>query len=281
MIPLLTDPTAHGGDPADAFDVVVPSLPGYGFSDPPAAPGTNLFRIADLFAELMTALGYERFGAQGGDFGAGVATGLALRHPARLIGIHLNYVPGSYVPDLSAPPPISTEEEASLADGRRWWDEGGGYAHEQRTRPLTLAYALNDSPAGLAAWIVEKFREWGDCGGDVHARFTPDELLTNVTIYWVTQTIGPSMRLYRETVLRPLRFAPGERVRVPAGIARFAREEPFPPRSWVERGYDVRRWSEFDRGGHFAAMEEPELLAADVRAFFRPLRARDASKEGS
>ncbi|HET7452289.1 MAG TPA: epoxide hydrolase [Thermoanaerobaculia bacterium] len=272
LIPLLADPGAHGGDPADAFDVVVPSLPGYGFSGRPSSPGMNAFRIADLWARLMTALGYARFSAQGGDFGASVATGLALEHRDRLTGIHLNYVPGSYAPDLSSGPPISPEEQAFLADRDRWVDEEGGYQHEQRTRPQTLAYALNDSPAGLAAWIVEKFRSWSDCGGDWRTRFTAEELLTNVTIYWATGTIGSSMRLYREMARRPVRFAAGQRVRTPTAVARFAKEEPMPPRSWVERGYDVVRWTEFDRGGHFAAMEEPELLAQDVRAFFRPLR---------
>jgi pimeloyl-ACP methyl ester carboxylesterase len=233
----------------------------------------NTFRTADLWAALMEGLGYARFAAQGGDFGASVSTGLALAHPGRLTGIHLNYVPGSYAPDLSSGPPLSIEEQAFLADRARWAEEEGGYAHQQRTMPQTLAHALNDSPAGLAAWIVEKFRGWSDCGGDWRKRFTAEELLTNVTIYWVTQTIGSSMRLYRETARRPLHFAPEERVRTPTAIARFAKEAPFPPRSWVERGYDVVRWTEFDRGGHFAAMEEPELLAGEIRAFFRPLRS--------
>jgi pimeloyl-ACP methyl ester carboxylesterase len=278
LIPLLADPGAHGGDPADAFDVVVPSLPGYGFSGRPAARGMNAFRIADLWSRLMTGLGYARFGAQGGDFGASVSTCLALEHPDGLTGIHLNYVPGTYAPDLSSGPPVTAEEEAFLADQARWVAEEGGYQHEQRTFPQTLAYALNDSPAGLAAWIVEKFRGWSDCGGDWRTRFTAEELLTNVTIYWLTETIGSSMRLYREIALRPLRFAPGARVRTPTGIARFAKEEPFPPRSWVERGYDVARWTEFDRGGHFAAMEEPELLAGDIRAFFRTRRDGSAPR---
>jgi pimeloyl-ACP methyl ester carboxylesterase len=272
VIPLLADPGAHGGDPADAFDVVVPSLPGFGFSGRPSARGMNTFRIADLWSRLMEGLGYGRFGTQGGDFGASVSTCLALDHSARLTGIHLNYVPGSYAPDVSSGPPLTAAEETFLAEQERWIEEEGGYWHEQRTFPQTLAYALNDSPAGLAAWIVEKFRSWGDCRGDWRTRFTAEELLTNVTIYWITETIGSSMRLYREIARRPLRFADGRRVRTPTGIARFAKEAPFPPRSWVERGYDVVRWTEFGRGGHFAAMEEPELLAEDVRAFFRPLR---------
>ncbi|HWC64846.1 MAG TPA: alpha/beta fold hydrolase, partial [Thermoanaerobaculia bacterium] len=276
LVPLLADPGAHGGDPADAFDVVVPSLPGYGFSGRPSSPGMDFFRIADLWSRLMEELGYARFGAQGGDFGASVSTALALENSRRLTGIHLNYVPGSYAPDLSPGPPPSAEEEAFLAAQARWDEEEGGYDHAQRTFPQTLAFALNDSPAGLAAWIVEKFRSWADCGGDWRTRFTADDLLTNVTIYWVTETIGSSMRLYRERTRRPLRFAQGQRVRTPTAIARFAKEAPFPPRAWVERGYDVVRWTEFPRGGHFAAMEEPELLAGDIREFFRPLRSARA-----
>lgn len=278
LIPLLADPGARGGDPADAFDVVVPSLPGYGFSGRPSSPGMNAFRVAALWARLMEGLGYARFGAQGGDFGASVATCLGLEHAGRLTGIHLNYIPGTYAPDLSAGPPLSAEEEAFLAERERWAEEEGGYAHVQRTRPQTLAFALNDSPAGLAAWIVEKFRSWSDCGGDWRTRFTAEELLTNVTIYWVTETIGSSVRFYREMARRPVRFAAGQRVRTPTGVVRFAKEEPLPPRSWVERGYDVVRWTGFDRGGHFAAMEEPELLAGDIRAFFRPMRNATAPR---
>lgn len=278
LIPLLADPGARGGDPADAFDVVVPSLPGYGFSGRPSSPGMNAFRVAALWARLMEGLGYTRFGAQGGDFGASVTTALGLEHAGRLTGIHLNYIPGTYAPDLSAGPPLSAEEEAFLAERERWAEEEGGYAHVQRTRPQTLAFALNDSPAGLAAWIVEKFRSWSDCGGDWRTRFTAEELLTNVTIYWVTETIGSSVRFYREMARRPVRFAAGQRVRTPTGVVRFAREEPLPPRSWVERGYDVVRWTGFDRGGHFAAMEEPELLAGEIRALFRPMRNATAPR---
>jgi pimeloyl-ACP methyl ester carboxylesterase len=221
----------------------------------------------------MAALGYERFGVQGGDWGAGVSTRLAMAHPERVIGVHLNYIPGSYRPHVgSGDRPLSEVEEAFLRKRDRWIEMDGGYGHIQGTRPLTLAYGLNDSPAGLAAWIVEKFREWSDGDGDVERRFSKDELLANVTLYWVTETIGSSMRLYFEAGRSPLHLGPGERVRPPCAVARFAREAPMPPREWVERGYDVARWTEFPRGGHFAAMEEPELLAGDLRAFFRPLR---------
>jgi len=274
LVPLLADPGAHGGDPRDAFDVVVPSMPGYGFSDRPTERGVTNRRIADLWAQLMTGLGYDRFAAQGGDWGAGVSTYLALRHPERLIGIHLNYIPGSYAPDLSpGTPPLSAEEQEFLAVRDRWIETEYAYGHLQATRPQTAAFGLNDSPAGLAAWIVEKLRDWSDCEGDVESRFSRDEILSHLTLYWVTGTIGSSMRLYRESRVTPLRLEPGQRVEVPTAAARFAKEAPFPPRSWIERGYDLRRYTEFPRGGHFAAMEEPELLAEDVRKFFKELRA--------
>ena len=197
VIPLLTDPAAHGGDPADAFDVVVPSLPGYGYSDRPHAPGMDVIRVADLWSELMAGvLGFERFAAAGGDIGSGVTRFLGLNHPDRVVAIHRS--------DVGAP--IFGGDPAELDDGERryldevgaWAADEGAYAAMHRTKPQTLAYGLNDSPVGLAAWIVEKFRAWCDCGGDVETRFTKDELLTNITIYWVTQTIGSSVRIYCE-----------------------------------------------------------------------------------
>jgi len=275
VLPLLTDPGAHGGDPADAFDVVVPSMPGYGFSAGLSVPGITNQKIADLWARLMTGLGYARFGAQGGDWGAGVATWLARRHPDRVLGIHLNYIPGSYRPHLDdGARPLSSAERRFLADQDAWVATEGAYGQVQATTPQTLAYGLNDSPAGLAAWIAEKFYRWGDCGGDIESRFTLDELLTNITIYWATETIHSSCRLYYESRSTPLSFGPGERLTVPCAVARFPKEMPSPPREWVERCYRVTRWTEMPRGGHFAAMEEPALLAEDIRAFFRPLRGR-------
>jgi len=258
IIPLLTDV---------GFDVVAPSLPGFGFSDRPARPGMNTFRIAELWVGLMDELGYRRFVAQGGDFGASVSTILGLRHADRAMGVHLNYIPGSYRPALDAGVELTPVEQKFLADLDRWYGEHGAYAHLQRNEPQTPAYALNDSPAGLAAWIIEKFRNWSDCGGDVEMRFSKDELLTNVTLYWMTQTISSSFRLYNETKKAPLQFAPGEFVHVPCAIARFPREAPFPPREWVARGYNIERWTEMPRGGHFAAAEEPALLAADIAEF--------------
>ena|SRR5437870_603508 len=273
LIPLLTDPASHGASPRDAFDVVVPSLPGFGFSDRPTQPGMNNFRIADLWATLMNGLGYPRYGVQGGDWGASVSTLLGLAHPANVIGLHLNFIPGSYMPYLgTSARGLSDAERSFLKDVDEWAATEGGYWHIQRTRPQTLAYGLNDSPAGLAAWIIEKFRAWSDCAGDIERRFTKDELLTNVSIYWFTQSIHSSCRLYFETRQRPLSFNEDERVTVPCGVARFPLEAPFPPREWVERGYAVTHWSEMSRGGHFAAMEEPHLLAEDIRSFFRTLR---------
>jgi len=272
IIPLLTDPAAHGGDAADAFDLVVPSLPGYGFSDHPRESGMNAYRIAELWVELMQALGYERFGAQGGDIGAGVSTALGLRHAEHLTGVHLNYIPGSYRPWLKDSEEPSAEERESLTAVAKWYDENGAYGHMQGTRPLTAAYGLNDSPAGLAGWILEKFREWSDCGGDVFSCFTRDELLTNVTLYWMTGTIGSSFQIYYESRRAPLHLREGDFVRPPCGVAQFPKEIFFPPRTWVERGYNVQRWTKMPRGGHFAAAEEPELLAEDIRAFFRGLR---------
>lgn len=272
VLPMLTDPAKFGADPRDSFDVVVPSLPGYGFSDRPIHPGVNTFAIAGMWTELMDELGYRRFGAQGGDIGASVSTILGMRHADRILGIHLNYIPGSYRPYLTPESRLAPDEENFLKNAASWYDRSGAYAHLQRTRPQTAAYGLNDSPAALAAWILEKFRDWSDCDGDVYRKFTRDELLANVTLYWMTETIHSSFRLYYESGKAPLHFAAEDRVRVPCAIAHFPREEPFPPRAWIERGYNVRQWTEMPRGGHFAAMEEPELLAKDIRAFFRQFR---------
>ena len=271
LIPLLTDPGSHGGDPADSFDVVVPSLPGYGFSDRPTDRGMTGERVTGLFHGLMTeALGYRRFAAHGGDIGSGLTEMLARKHAASLAGIHLTDVPYSHMFTMT-PDDLSEAEREYLAAGQRWLMQEGAYAMVQSTRPQTLAYGLNDSPAGLAAWIVEKFRAWSDCGGDVEERFTKDELLTNVTIYWATQTIRSSFLPYYEGQGDPSGGA-WPRVEVPTGVAIFPKDIVPAPRDYGERIFDVRRWTEMPRGGHFAAMEEPELLAEDLRAFFRDLR---------
>jgi pimeloyl-ACP methyl ester carboxylesterase len=268
----LTNPAAHGGDPADAFHVVAPSLPGYGFSDHPRAPGMHPGKIADVFATLMQQLGYARFGAQGGDWGAIITTCLGSQHAARLLGIHLNMVV-AFPPDESNPGAgLSEAEMVALMEMQRFLNEETGYQRIQGTKPQTLGYALNDSPAGLAAWIVEKFRTWSDCQGDVERRFTKDALLTNIMLYWVTESAPSSVRLYCEA-MRSGMFPPrGLRIEVPTGCAIFPREMFRPPRAWAEKVYNVQRWSVMPAGGHFAAMEEPKMLIDDIRAFFRPLR---------
>ena len=273
LIPLLADPASHGGDAADAFHVVVPSLPGYAFSPAPQHKGVGPYEVAGLWAALMQGLGYARFGAQGGDLGAGVSTWLGRRFPDQVSGIHLNYVPGSYRPPLDPdPPPITADEQAFLDRSATFADAEGAYARLHGTKPQSLAIGLNDSPAGLAAWLVEKFQAWTDCSGDLQSAVSLDALLTNISVYWFTGSIGSSLRPYVEGRNRPLSFAAGERVQPPTGVALFPAELPMPPRSWVERCFDVQRWTTMPKGGHFAAMEQPQLLAEDIRAFFRPLR---------
>jgi pimeloyl-ACP methyl ester carboxylesterase len=275
----LTDPVAHGGDVADAFHVVCPSLPGFGFSDPPHEAGWTPHRIAGAASELMARLGYDRYGAQGGDWGAMVSSQLGLVDSSRVVGIHLNMV--------IAPPPrdgdpmagLSERERALVAEMRDRGRDEMGYQQIQGTRPQSLSVGLNDSPSALAAWIVEKYRAWGDCATpdgtrDVERRFTKDELLTCVTLYWVTQTIASANRLYAETRRGGAGSSlPTTKVPVPMGYARFPGDGFMPPRAWVERLYDVRRWTELPEGGHFPALEEPGLLVDDVRAFFRAFRA--------
>jgi pimeloyl-ACP methyl ester carboxylesterase len=269
----LTDPGRHGGDPADAFDVVAPSMPGYGFSAHPREPGMEAERIAALWVELMRGLGYGRFGAQGGDWGAMVTTYLGARHPDAVLGIHLNMVlalpEDQQTPDLTG---VTQDEMIDLMHAQQFLNEETGYQRIQGTKPQTLAYALNDSPAGLAAWIVEKFRTWSDCDGEVERRFTKDQLLTNVMLYWVPETANSSCRLYYEAI-HANKFPPtGLRVEVPTGCAIFPRELIKPPRVWADRQFNVQRWTRMPAGGHFAAMEEPAALVDDIRAFFRPLR---------
>jgi pimeloyl-ACP methyl ester carboxylesterase len=263
------------------FDVVIPSLPGYGFSAPPQRLGNSVWVIADAWVELMKTLGYARFVAHGGDIGAGVSTAIALRHPEALEGLHLNYIPGSYEPFVQDSQQLSHEESEYLARRREWADAEGGYAHVQGTKPDTLGPALNDSPVGLAAWIVDKFRAWSDCDGDVERRFTKIELLTTISVYWFTQSMPSAIRLYWEGRRAPMRFGKEQGVTVATAVARFPRELPVPPRAFVERGYNVVRWTEYPRGGHFAAAEEPELLAADIRSFVTKFGAQAHSAEGA
>ncbi len=274
IIPMLTDPAAHGGNSADSFDVIVPSLPGYGFSDMPTERGMTASRVAELWARLMTeGLGYSRFAAHGGDIGSGVTQELALSHPDLLIGIHLTDVPYlNLVRAAGNITDLSEAEGAYFVAGQAWGQQEGAYAMLQATKPLTLAYGLNDSPAGLAAWIVEKFRTWSDCDGNVEKRFSRDELLTNLMVYWVTETIGSSFLIYYEWMHNPPPTNAGKRANVPAAFAMFPKDIVPAPREFAERFFQVERWTEMPRGGHFAALEEPELLVEDIRATFRPWR---------
>ena len=273
LVPLLTDPSAHGID-GPAFDVVIPSLPGYGFSERPDGI-VNYERVAGLWHRLMRGLGYKRYGAQGGDFGAGIATFMALKNPEPTIGIHLSNLeiapytgPGSR--------PLSAAEKSYRERNEAFWQQEYGYKAIQSTKPQTLAYALNDSPAGLAAWILEKWRSWADSRGNLDERFSRDFLLTTVTLYWATRTIASSMQDYfdNDNPRFRIRLGPQEFIDVPTGIAVFFNnfvDEGTPPREWPERLYNVRRWTPMPRGGHFAPVEEPELLARDIAAFFAGL----------
>jgi len=270
IIPMLTDPARFGGDAADAFTVVAPSLPGYTFSFHPGQARFSVEQIADAFAELMTVLGYPRFAAQGGDWGAFVTSRLGLMHPDRLFGIHLNLLGVRRDPALLANP--TAEERVFLDQLQHWLKEETGYQWIQGTKPQTLAFGLTDSPVGLAAWLVEKFRTWSDCGGQLESAFTRDELLTNICLYWFSGAIASSFWPYYARMHGPWPIPEGARVGVPTGYAEFPAEILRPPRSLAEKVYDIRRWVKMDRGGHFAALEQPEALSREVREFFRPLR---------
>lgn len=252
-----------------SFDLVIPSMLGYGYSQKVAHPGCNSFLMADLWHKLMFQLGYTRYGVQGGDFGAGISAVMAYRYPESVTGMHLNYIPGFYEPVLSDDEEFSAEETVYLKSEEDWYTREGGYSHQQRTRPLTLSYALNDSPVGLCAWIVEKMHCWAD--NTRNTAFSKDELLSNVTLYWLTETIHSSVRLYNENSKVKLRVGSADKIRVPAAIARFRYEEPFPPGRFIERGFTVKRWNEFPAGGHFPAMEQPQLLANDIIEFFKSI----------
>ncbi|MBK8004180.1 MAG: epoxide hydrolase [Gemmatimonadetes bacterium] len=270
LVPLLTAPAAHGIE-GPAFDLVIPSLPGYGFSERPRS--ANYRTVARLWHQLMQGLGYTRYGAGGGDFGAGVATHMALEDPARLIGIHLT-TPELWPATGAGTRPLSDAEAAYVRQVQAWDAVERGYSAIQSTRPQTLGYALNDSPAGLAAWLLEKWRSWSDSGGDLEARFSREFLLTLLTIYWATGSITTSLRDYYDNRWEPAEIPAGMRVPVPAGFANFHHNyvsEGSPPREWVERLYDIRRWTEMPHGGHFAAAEEPVQLARDLAAFFGTL----------
>ncbi|MCW2621215.1 MAG: multidrug transporter [Frankiales bacterium] len=278
----LTDPAAHGGDPADAFTVVIPSLPGYGFSDPPARPGTAAKQIAERWVELMAGLGFERYAAAGCDWGAVVTSALGILRPEALVGIHLGMVTlgGARRPD-EAP----FDDSAWLERTQAWSRLEQGYVAEQSTKPETLALGLTDSPVGLAGWIAEKWASWSDHAGDPAEAISRQDLLTAISLYWFTGTIGSSMRLYYENRRAPVVLGRGERVEVPAGFllepcgldlpgtGTLLAMQPGPPsRIRAERAYDVRRWTVPERGCHFPALENPDLYVHELREMFRPLR---------
>jgi pimeloyl-ACP methyl ester carboxylesterase len=262
LIPLLTENSNL------SFDLVIPSMPGYGFSQKITQPGCNVSFIADLWHKLMTELGYDKYGVHGGDFGAGVSTALSMKYPEHVTGLHLNYIPGNYVPLMEENEEFTKEEDDYLTSEDEWFTREGGYSLQQNTKPLTLAYGLNDSPAGLCAWILEKMYGWTQCNGYIGNVFSKDELLSNITLYWVTETIHSSIRLYNENSKNPLIIGKNTFINTPTAIAHFAYEQPFPPRKFVERGFNIQQWSEFPVGGHFPAVEKPELLADDIISFF-------------
>jgi pimeloyl-ACP methyl ester carboxylesterase len=270
VIAPLVDPVAHGGSAQDAFHLVVPSLPGFGFGGKPVEVGWGRERIADAWATLMSELGYVRYGAQGGDWGASICNYLALRHPSHLAGIHLNLISAQPDPQQTE---FTAEELAALERareyGRRHANEESGYIAQQSSRPQTLGYGLTDSPAGQCAWILEKFRAWTDCGGDPVEAFGVDRLLDNISLYWLTATATSSARLYWES--KPSAFS--SQVDVPTGASIFPKEIGRPQRSWASRVYsDLRYWNHVERGGHFAAFEQPEIFVDEVRQFFRLVR---------
>ena len=277
LIGPLTDPAAYGGDPADAFDVVIPSLPGFGFSTPLVTPGINFWRTADLWVTLMRdVLGYDRFAAGGGDWGAILTAQLGHKYAQHLLGVYLH---------LMAPLDIfngTLPEEKDYGSGEESWYQRNedffaaesGYSAIQSTKPQTLAFALNDSPAGLCAWILEKRRTWSDCSGDVERRFSKDDLLTTMSIYWFTQSYGTSARYYYECVHNPWRPAHDRTpvVEAPTGIGVFLEEVILFPKRWAQRYYNLKHWQVMPSGGHFAPMEEPQRLLEDMRSFYRSLR---------
>jgi pimeloyl-ACP methyl ester carboxylesterase len=270
----LTDPTAHGGDASDAFHVVCPSLPGYGFSERPTHTGWTVERIADAWALLMARLGYDRYAAQGHDWGTSVSTALAQRDTGHVVGVHL--VPPLAPPDPDTLDDLTDDERRALHDLETAGESEDGYSFEQATKPQTLGYGLVDSPAALCAWIIEKFRSWSDCDGDLDSVFTRDELLDNLMLYWLPGTGASSARLYWESfrrVQQNFRTGATDTVTVPTGCSIFPKENPRPSRRWAAKRFvNIHYWNEPDRGGHFAAFEQPALFVDEVRACFRTMR---------
>ena len=273
IIKPLTNPEAYGGEASQAFHVVAPSIPGFGFSDKPNQPGYNPAQMARIFATLMERLGYEHYGAQGGDYGSGIMRQLAIQHPERVIGLHINFVTAGPPPGVDDPEVgVSADELERVRERAAYSSNERGYSQIQRTKPQTIGFSLHDSPVGQAAWIVDKIRWLCDRGADpVCATITRDEMLTNITVYWVTGTATSSARLYYESRVTAT-GRPDPYIKVPVGAALFPQEISLPPRRWAEARYNIVRWTEMPRGGHFAALEEPELLVEDIRSFFTDVR---------
>jgi pimeloyl-ACP methyl ester carboxylesterase len=274
VIAPLTDPPAHGADAADAFHVVCPSLPGYGFSDKPARPGWGIERIAGAWAALMAELGYERYGAQGSDWGTSISATIAKQDPAHVAGIHLT--PPLAPPDPATLNDLTERERAALASIEHSAEWDSGYSREHATRPQTIGYALVDSPTALCAWIVEKFQAWTDCDGHPENALTRDQLLDNLMLYWLPRNGASSARLYWESMRQVNEWISGtvnDTIAVPTGCSIFPKELQRPSRRWAEKRFlDIRYWNEPERGGHFAAFEQPELFVDELRAFFRLVR---------
>ncbi len=265
MIPLLAENLDF------SFDLIIPSLIGFGYSAPAREGSCNSSIFASLWNKLMNQLGYEKYGVQGGDIGAGVGTWLALKYPKAVAGLHLNFISGSYKPFLKPGEESETEWLSFRQQLSCWSEREGAYSHIQSTKPLTVGYGLNDSPVGLCAWILEKFYSWSDNQGNIENVFTKDELLSNITLYWLTGSIYSSMHLYYENKKMPLVSREDDFVKPPVAFAKFPKELPTPPRTYIEKGFNIRQWTEMPAGGHFVAMEQPVLLANDIIRFFRML----------
>ena len=254
------------------FDLVVPSIIGFGFSKKPTENGSDYGFNADLWHKLMLKLGYNKYGLQGGDIGAGISIKIAQKYPKSIIGLHLNYISDSYKPYSEENENIETHIVKFQKATQMWNEREGAYASLHSTKPLSLAYGLNDSPIGLCGWIIEKFNAWSDNNGDIENSFTKQELLANVTLYWLTQTIHSSIRMYHEISNSPLKFGKDDFVKTPVGFAKFPKEIPTPPRDYIEKGFNVVHWTEMPKGGHFPALEQPKLLADDMIRFFEKLK---------